>query len=59
MAASVDIDHGYSGYTHRIDTAMRRINFDFDTLDITIQRHAPDTIGTIRRIPKKPSESAP
>ncbi len=25
-----------SGYFLRIDTAMRRINFDFDTLDITI-----------------------
>ena len=25
-----------------IDTAMRRINFDFDTLDITIERHAAD-----------------
>lgn len=29
-----------SGYFLRIDTAMRRINFDFDTLDITIKRHA-------------------
>ena len=31
-----------SGYFLRIDTAMRRINFDFDTLDITIERHAAD-----------------
>lgn len=31
-----------SGYTHRIDTAMRRLSFTFDTLDITIHRHAPD-----------------
>lgn len=31
-----------SGYFLRIDTAMRRISFDFDTLDITIERHAPD-----------------
>lgn len=31
-----------SGYFLRIDTAMRRINFDFDTLDITIERHASD-----------------
>ena len=29
-----------SGYFLRI--AMRRINFDFDTLDITIERHAAD-----------------
>lgn len=34
-----------SGYTHRIDTAMRRLSFTFDTLDITIHRHAPDTLG--------------
>lgn len=31
-----------SGYFLRIDTAMRRISFDFDTLDITIERHAAD-----------------
>ena len=31
-----------SGCFLRIDTAMRRINFDFDTLDITIERHAAD-----------------
>ena len=31
-----------SGYFLRIDTAMRRINFDFDTLDITVERHAAD-----------------
>lgn len=31
-----------SGYFLRIDTAMRRINFDFDTLDITIERQAAD-----------------
>lgn len=35
-----------SGYIHRIDTAMRRLSFSFDTLDITIHRHAPDTIGS-------------
>lgn len=35
-----------SGYTHRIDTAMRRLTFTFDTLDITIHRHAPDTLGS-------------
>lgn len=35
-----------SGYIHRIDTAMRRLTFTFDTLDITIQRHAPDTLGS-------------
>lgn len=35
-----------SGYTHRIDTAMRRLSFTFDTLDITIHRHAPDTLGS-------------
>ncbi len=47
---SVDIDSTASictsGYTHRIDTAMRRLTFTFDTLDITIHRHAPDTIGS-------------
>lgn len=31
-----------SGYFLRIDTAMRCISFDFDTLDITIERHAAD-----------------
>lgn len=31
-----------SGYFLRIDTAMRRISFDFDTLDIIIERHAAD-----------------
>lgn len=35
-----------SGYIHRIDTAMRRLTFSFDTLDITIHRHAPDTLGS-------------
>lgn len=35
-----------SGYTHRIDSAMRRLSFTFDTLDITIHRHAPDTLGS-------------
>ena len=35
-----------SGYTPRIDTAMRRLSFTFDTLDITIHRHAPDTLGS-------------
>lgn len=35
-----------SGYFLRIDTAMRRINFDFDTLDITIERHAADAALT-------------
>lgn len=35
-----------SSYTHRIDTAMRRLSFTFDTLDITIHRHAPDTLGS-------------
>lgn len=35
-----------SGYTHRIDTAMRRLSFSFDTLDITIHRYAPDTLGS-------------
>ena len=32
-----------SAYNLRIDSAMRHINFDFDTLEITIERHAPDT----------------
>jgi len=35
-----------SGYTHRIDSAMRRLSFSFDTLNITIHRHAPDTLGS-------------
>lgn len=35
-----------SGYTHRIDTAMRRLSFTFDTLDITIHRHVPDVPDT-------------
>lgn len=35
-----------SGYTHRIDTAMRRLSFTFDTLDITIHRYVPDTLGS-------------
>lgn len=35
-----------SGYIHRIDTAMRCLSFTFDTLDITIHRHAPDTLGS-------------
>lgn len=47
---SVDTDSTASvrtyGYIHRIDTAMRRLTFSFDTLDITIQRHAPDTLGS-------------
>lgn len=34
-----------SGYFLRIDTAMRRINFDFDTLDITIERHADASLS--------------
>lgn len=29
--------------TFKTDTAMRHISFDFDTLEITIQRHATDT----------------
>lgn len=49
-SGSVDIDSTASirtyGYTHRIDTAMRRLSFSFDTLDITIHRHAPDTLGS-------------
>lgn len=32
-----------SAHNLRIDSAMRHINFDFDTLEITIERHAPDT----------------
>lgn len=32
-----------SAHTLKIDSAMRHINFDFDTLEITIERHAPDT----------------
>ena len=35
-----------SAYNLRIDSAMRHINFDFDTLEITIERHAPDTATT-------------
>lgn len=38
-----------SGYFLRIDTAMRRINFAFDTLDIAIERHvAADTMERVR-----------
>lgn len=32
-----------SAHNLRIDSAMRHINFDFDTLEITIERYAPDT----------------
>lgn len=50
VSDKVDIDSTASirtsGYTHRIDTAMRRLSFTFDTLDITIHRHAPDTLGS-------------
>ena len=50
VSEKADIDNTASirtyGYTHRIDTAMRRLSFSFDTLDITIHRHAPDTLGS-------------
>lgn len=38
-----------SGYILKIDTALRRINFAFDTLDIAIERHvAADTMERVR-----------
>lgn len=50
VSEKADIDSTASirtyGYTHRIDTIMRRLSFTFDTLDITIHRHAPDTLGS-------------
>ena len=40
-----------SGYFLRIDTAMRRISFDFDTLDIynRATRRRRSTIGSVAR----------
>jgi len=38
-----------SGYILKIDTALRRINFAFDTLDIAIERQvAADTVHRVR-----------
>lgn len=38
-----------SGYILKIDTALRRINFAFDTLDIAIERQvAADTTERVR-----------
>lgn len=53
VSGSADIDSlrttQTSGHIHKIDTAIRRINFAFDTLDITIERQvAADTAQRVR-----------
>lgn len=52
-SGSVDIDSlcmgKSSGYILKIDTAIRRLNFTFDTLDIAIERQvAADTTHRVR-----------
>lgn len=53
VSGSVDIDSTASirtsGYILKIDTALRRINFAFDTLDIAIEQQvAADTTHRVR-----------